>query len=339
MFPATSNPPTPQPKEESPASPLRLPDLPLPTPPPMANIMMTSRIGYGRILSGRGVEYKSPVMGMRSQSMDFYTGGRRVEGYGSLDCRRQGGKMGWDRGRIGASLADQLALSPLPRHRNIENITEEMDYPMHPELHHQNTLRNTMSKCSTKYFSRDSVLSNELEEVRTLNRELQKKYIGNWPGENGSEETSPEYHSVLSNEHYISDIDENEEIKEFVCGYKTPERRHSDQSDRAAPKIPQSVGKGQASRSQTLPNFARSGSVSSIKSSDYYTVAPSAGKKVTFSVIKSPQRTVVKLAKISFHFQQYLWLASCIGWNKLLSDGAAYGECSKELIYPLMTTF
>lgn len=83
----------------------------------------------------------------------------------------------------------------------------------------------------SKYLSRDSVLSNELEEVRTLNHELQKKYVGNAEDKisrllgGSNSETSPEYYSVFLNEHYISDIDENEEIKEFVCGYKAPERR------------------------------------------------------------------------------------------------------------------
>lgn len=54
-------------------SPLRMPDLPLPTPPPMANIISTSRLGYRRILTNRNaaVESRSPRLGGRSYSMDF----------------------------------------------------------------------------------------------------------------------------------------------------------------------------------------------------------------------------------------------------------------------------
>lgn len=86
----------------------------------------------------------------------------------------------------------------------------------------------------SKYLSRNSLIFDELEEVRALNKELQKKHVGESAEENisrilggsSNSETSPEYYSVFLNEHYISDIDENEEIKEFLCGYKVPERRY-----------------------------------------------------------------------------------------------------------------
>lgn len=86
----------------------------------------------------------------------------------------------------------------------------------------------------SKYLSRNSLIFDELEEVRALNKELQKKSVGESAeenisrilGESSNSETSPEYYSVFLNEHYISDIDENEEIKEFLCGYKVPERRY-----------------------------------------------------------------------------------------------------------------
>lgn len=66
------------PKDSTPISPLRMPDLPLPTPPPMANIIVTSRIGYRRILGGRANEYRSPILGSRSHSMDF---GNRIPSF------------------------------------------------------------------------------------------------------------------------------------------------------------------------------------------------------------------------------------------------------------------
>lgn len=112
------------------------------------------------------------------------------------------------------------------------------DYPLYPHLYNLKSPEfvtdqsNNAQEQKSKYFSRDSLLSNELEEVRTLNQKLQSKYIGDDAEDNitrilegSNSETSPEYYSVFMNEHYISDIDENEEIKEFVCGYKAPERR------------------------------------------------------------------------------------------------------------------
>ncbi|XP_050306293.1 uncharacterized protein LOC126743306 [Anthonomus grandis grandis] len=290
-------------KEESrgstPISPLRMPDLPLPTPPPMANIMMTSRIGYRRILGNRGPEYRSPILGHRSHSMEF--GSRSPSFYGNLpnppildsmrqdyyasrdsieakaknveaqvrsqtlDSRRQvfrekrastvefaspmmaraylseREKLGRDRRleAVGhqAMLTDQLGLSPLPRHRNFEILNKRLedfsDYPIYPHLYNiKSPDPKITQEHKSKYLSRDSLLSSELEEVRTLNKELERKYVLDNAEQNisrilggSNSETSPEYYNVFMNEHYISDIDENEEIKEFACGYKTPPER------------------------------------------------------------------------------------------------------------------
>ncbi|CAG9820341.1 unnamed protein product [Phaedon cochleariae] len=180
-------------------SPVCLPDIPLPAPPPMANIMMTSRFdlqtlggfGYRRILSTtRGSEYeRSPV----------------------------------------------LSRCTAP-------------------VHHQG----------------EHALSYE--------------------------EASPEYQSVFYNDHYMSDIDENEEIKEFLCGYNAPERRHSDHSEKQLPS-----GCAGNFNFNTLPHPGfrsvgqRSfGSNSSMKSSDYYVCSPLPVRKAEAggSVFKSPQRTI-----------------------------------------------
>ncbi|CAG9765648.1 unnamed protein product [Ceutorhynchus assimilis] len=397
-------------KEETkaPISPLRMPDLPLPPPPPMPNIMMTSRIGYRRILANRSNEYRSPILGSRSSSMDFSGRGgnfypRQEHFDRHLDSNRSqtlnnrrpavvrenrantvefmspilaraylyhrengGAPQTTNNQQQQAILTDQLGLSPLPRHKNFEHLSERLadfnDYPIFPHLYSKPSPEILTKEHKSKYFSRDSVLSNELEEVRALNQELQQKYVGDNAEKNisrilgGNSETSPEYYSVFMNEHYISDIDENEEIKEFVCGYKAPERRHSDQQEKISTAFynypsstlptsykPRSAKKcsKKSSTSASTSNISKhseiktlsransedfisrkpilklsanlrssslhSDSAPSKKSSDYYTFFPlvtSSGKKVEFSgdstgkVIKSPKRTVVKLAKI-----------------------------------------
>ncbi|KAJ3649754.1 hypothetical protein Zmor_021477 [Zophobas morio] len=262
-----------EPREKT-QSPLCLPDLPLPTPPPMANIMVTSRFdlqtrggcGYRRILSSRSTEFRSPILS-RAAFRPFY-----------------------------GSLAENLGNSPLPRHRNFEELTE---------------LR-------SKYLSKDSVLSQEYEEVNSLAQELRNKF-GDF---SHSTEASPEYQNVFFNEHYMSDIDENEEIKEFSFGYKPPERRLSDSTERNL----QSMGRYSSSYN-TLPSLSSlrhykspHGSLSSMKSSDF--CSPSVGKKADFAgeptrVMKPPQRPVVKIAKIrlvrvflSRMLLRHLWINS-----------------------------
>ncbi|XP_066259481.1 protein espinas-like isoform X1 [Euwallacea similis] len=175
--------------------------------------------------------------------------------------------------------------------------------------------------------------------------ELQKKYVGADAEKNISRilenegSTSPEYYSVFFNEHYISDIDENEEIKEFVCGYKAPQRRYSDQSERELQKnlsdknlsgfydnfeqtmtLPANHKKKcskkvafKKSLLKTVSDFSSlpGNPYSTVSGGDYCSLVPptSIGKKVGFSgdstgkIIKSPHRTVVKLAKVRTLFQ------------------------------------
>lgn len=242
--------------EKTPSS-LYLPDLPLPTPPPMANIMVTSRFdlqtrggcGYRRILSSRSTDFgRSPILG---------------------------------RSRAFASVSENLGNSPLPRHRNFSEFKSEED-----------------NTTPSGYLSKESILSHELEEVNYLAHELQHKF-GELPLSN---EVSPDYQNSFLNEHFISDIDENEEIKQFSYGYKTPERRLSDSTERNL----QSVGRYPSYH--TLPSLSSLkhygslyGSFSSMKSSDF--CSPSNGKRAEVceqpaKVMKPPQRPIVKIAKI-----------------------------------------
>jgi hypothetical protein len=253
----------------------------------MANIMMTSRFdlqtrggcGYRRILSSRSTDFgRSPILS-RANFRPFY-----------------------------GSLSENLGNSPLPRHRNFEDLS-----------------RGCEDEHRSKYLSKDSVLSQEYEEVNTLAQELRNKF-----GDlSHSAEASPEYQNVFFNEHYMSDIDENEEIKQFSCGYKTPERRLSDSTERNL----QSVGRYPSYN--TLPSLSSlrhyksppyghqdnvHGSYSSMKSSDF--CSPSVSKRVEFAgepskVWKPPHRPVVKIAKIrlvrvfsSRTLLNHLWISS-----------------------------
>lgn len=286
-------------KSEPPAA--LLPDLPLPTPPPMANIMMTSRFdlqtrggcGYRRILSSRSTEFRSPILG-RSSSV--------LHNAKDLPSSRQVLLPG----RQFGSVHDRLGLSPLPRHKNFEDLSVRLE--------DFDNYKKTLSPPS-KYLSKDSVLSQEIEEVNNLTHELRNKFGDCYNTAKKENEISPEYQSVCYNEHYMSDIDENEEIKQFSYGYKTSERRFSDHSERS--DVQQTERSCSYNTLPTMSSFkciksiapsqfvqvSRSlGSSSSIKSSDY--CSPLAVKKVEFApeftqkIIKTPYRPVVKIAKI-----------------------------------------
>ncbi|KAG5899135.1 hypothetical protein JTB14_027328 [Gonioctena quinquepunctata] len=283
------------PPDRQPHSPLCLPDMPLPTPPPMANIMMTSRFdlqtrggcGYRRILSARSNEFRSPILSRASVPQN-------------LDYRSP------ILGRHHMGIVEEMGLSPLPRHRNFEDLSEWPSLSL--------AEKEPTPPPRSKYLSRDSLLSQELEEVQNLSRELSSKF-----SEPHTDEVSPEYQNVFYNEHYISDIDENEEIKEFFCEYNIPERRHSDHSDRGPepsaksfgnyntlPSLSSSKGVKSGTQCQFGEVSRSSGSNSSIKSSDYYVCSPLTVRRVNQSdmtskgVLKSPHRPVVKIAKIRY---------------------------------------
>ncbi|CAH0551534.1 unnamed protein product [Brassicogethes aeneus] len=273
-------------------SPLCLPDLPLPTPPPMANIMMTSRfdlntrggLGYRKILSSRSTEFRSPILG---RSPIFLQNRPSIIKNEPLVRQYE-------------TVTDNLGLSSLPRHKNFEDLSKRLE--------DFDEYRNKMPPKS-KYFSRDSVLSQELEEVNNLSHDLNYKFDAYQPHQ---QEISPEYQTVFYNEHYMSDIDENEEIKQFAIGYKTPERRYSDNSDKIIQNTNDRNMYSNTNNYNTMPSLSSLryfksgqtyGSTSSIKSSDIYATSPMLTRKFeNFEqcdrVFKHPQRPVVKEAKI-----------------------------------------
>lgn len=288
-----------------------VPDLPIPTPPPMANLMMTSRFdlqtrggyNYRRILNSASTEFgRSPILGRTSAFRsieDSYCTPRQSNSGCTLPNRTFG------------SASEHLGRSPILRHKNYEDLSRSIDFEFLEPQYAYTAPRQFESafrplSSSSKYLSKDSVLSQELEEVKNLSRELNCKFCD-------PVFDDPKYSeqpNVFYNDHYMSDIDENEEVTQFCYGYEQPARRHSD-TDRTANTEKLSVSYN------TLPSikYARThceqfgspvhkqevlrGSFSSFKSSDYG-VSPGAidGAAPPPKIMKSPHRTIVKIAKI-----------------------------------------
>lgn len=317
-----------------------LPDIPLPTPPPMANIMVTSRFdlptrggcGYRRILSSRSTEFRSPILSRSnlSQNQSFrspLTTKRfgSENDYGSLparvqnvrseleykstlalrrtshdpDCRSSNTTV-----RIDSLVtpSDNILTSPLSRNRNFENLSRLSDPQNFGISEHD------LSALTRECLSSDSVFSPENEEADSISSEIRNR-----TSESFSNDISPDYQNVFYNDHYISDIDENEEIKEFVCGYNVPERRLSDHSDtKKSPNFKYFSYNTLPSKHYSYPVDARRsyssnlGSNSSMKSSDYNQYNPqktllNSMESINLlgnAVLKSPSRRIVKIAKI-----------------------------------------
>lgn len=293
--------------KQSSQSQFTMPDLPLPTPPPMANLVMTSRFdlqtrggyNYRRILNSASTEFgRSPVLG---RSSAFKASERQ------LPAKKFG------------SVSEHLGRSPILRHKNYEDLSRSTDFerleppygtlsPLTARKRYESELQ---QPTHSKYLSKDSVLSHELEEVRNLSRELSSKF-GDYKNEplNNSQQT------IFFNEHYISDIDENDEIREFCYGYAKPRRRNSDEAQRLGfetvtfntlPSLssfryvqPSSVSSSSSVRNRE----AFKESLSSLKSSDCGAFSPLTDSSLDYvhspKILKTPYRPVVKLAKIRY---------------------------------------
>lgn len=283
----------------------------------MANLMVTSRFdlqtrggyNYRRILNSSSTEFgRSPILGRTSAFKcigESYSTLRQSQSGCTLPHRKFG------------SVSEHLGRSPILRHKNYEDLSRSIDFeflePGYGASSRQRQFEETLqslNSCSNKYLSRDSVLSQELEEVKNLSKDLNYKF-----GETFFEEH--EQPNVFYNDHYMSDIDENEEVTQFCYGYEQPPRRNSDTERTAtAEKLCVSYN--------TLPSLSsvkfirdhcgESGSplrklevpresFSSFKSSDFG-VSPSGYSETdclqasSSKILKSPHRTVVKIAKI-----------------------------------------
>lgn len=327
-------------REEVTHSAIYLPDIPLPTPPPMANIMVTSRFdlptrggcGYRRILSSRSTEFRSPILSRSNLSQnqsyrsplvtksfssekDYGTLPARIQNVKSEleyksplvlrrnvpepDCRISN-KTGRTANRVTTS--ENTLTSPLSRNRHFEDLSRLSD------SQHFDISEHDLNALARQCLSSDSVFSPENEEADSISSEIRNR-----TSESYSNDISPDYQNVFYNEHYISDIDENEEIKEFICGYNAPERRLSDHSDtKKSPSFKFISYNTLPSKHYSYPVDVRTsygsnlGSNSSMKSSDYNQYLPQKTLRNSLesvnllgnAVLKSPSRPIVKIAKI-----------------------------------------
>lgn len=288
--------------KENSQSPFTMPDLPLPTPPPMANLVMTSRFdlqtrggyNYRRILNSASTEFgRSPILG---RSTTFKTS----DSYRQLPTRQFG------------SVSEHLGRSPILRHKNYEDLSRSTEFErLEPPYSPVCVRRGDQQKPThSKYLSKDSVLSQEMEEVRYLSRELTGKF---------GEPLDSSQQTIFFNEHYMSDIDENDEIHDFRYGYSNPKRRNSDEAQRLGsfetvtfntlPSLssfkyvqPSSVSSSSSVRNRD----AFKESLSSLKSSDCGAFSPLTDSPLDYlhspRVLKTPYRPVVKIAKIRYGY-------------------------------------
>lgn len=322
-------------RDEVSHSSLYLPDIPLPTPPPMANIMVTSRFdlptrggcGYRRILSSRSTEFRSPILGRSNlqQNQNYRSNtlttkrigserdygspetlGRSEQDFGSPFSPRRNIPDQVYQSPLTTRLitsqqtsSENVLVSPLYRNRNFEDLSTTPDPQQFRRIPDHDVTSPRSQNLST-----DSVFSQEIEEADSGSSEIRNR-----TSESYSNDISPEYQNVFYNEHYISDIDENEEIKEFSCAYNIPERRLSDHSDtKKSPSFKYFSYNTLPSKHYSFPIDARRsyGSNSSLKSSDYAQYAPQQSHRLSLesinmlgkAVMTSPYRPVVKLAKI-----------------------------------------
>lgn len=289
---------------ESSQSPFTMPDLPMPTPPPMANLVMTSRFDlqtrggykYRRILNSASTEFgRSPILG---RSSTF----KASESYRQFPTRQFG------------SVSEHLGKSPILRHKNYEDLSRSIDFekleqPFSPISSRKRYDSELLKPTHSKYLSKDAMLSLELEEVKNLSKELNSKF-GDYTSETGDNSQQ----TIFFNEHYMSDIDENDEVQDFFYDYSGPKRRNSDETQKLSfetvtfntlPSLssfkyvqPSSISSSSSVRNRE----AFKESLSSLKSSDCSAFSPLVDSPLDYlyppKVLKTPYRPVIKIAKI-----------------------------------------
>lgn len=296
MRASESVPSTPRAKERTMRPPSCLADLPIPTPPPMANLFMTSRFdlptrgaySFRRLLHSGSSEFGRPSSTI-GRSGSFETSLRFDDGlYTNRNDERT-------RSYGGTPVLTRRLLPQCPDY--FVNRQEITDYKKEKRK---------------KYFSTDSDLSRELEEVQALSKELHKSFGEFSEDLEETENTSTFYKNSFYNDHYISDIDENEEVKKFCFSYDVTEQKSSNSerssftsTSRTLPLTPSA--RFSKSESGPSPQYTHKsdgfrGSLSSLKSSDFGEGNSLFGKisdpSYSQRILKTPIRPVVKIAKI-----------------------------------------
>lgn len=294
-------------------------DMPVPTPPPMHDLFTTTRYdfpnrggggyGYRRLLTSHSTDFgHSPILSRSntwlgsSQNLPTHNVTSNTSKYLRHDqiyhspypIRRNYHET--PRCKFGSMEIDKKSKDSR-KQKKFANVQEFENYM-------QERFQITQTK-PNKYLHDHQQLSKEMEEVQNLSQELKTKY------QDTKEPRAPnEDQRLYCNDHYISDIDENEEIKQFCFGF--PTRRYSDIH-------PNQEKTFQASSYKTLPLKKNShvavspavsipiqtnderDSFSSMKSSEFGD-SPEKDHRVSSAtstkILKSPQKTIVKIAKI-----------------------------------------
>lgn len=242
-----------------------LSDLPIPPPPPMTNLFVTSRFdlhglgGYGfrRTLS-------SDVMMGLSAASPYLARKKSLLAAGLSRCSS---------GELLSKPSKYLADSDLSKEmEEVEALTKEI-----------------MSKYSSlnEYSMKESDSGLVEEEQLPSPKEMVSRYVSTTP------EAFPS--STYCQDHYISDIDENEEVKRFFVSY---EARSVSATSSFSPLPRNSMASFQGVV-QGGEEYRESWS--SVKSSDCGSSSPLTGRRDELAhseVWKSPSRPVVKLARI-----------------------------------------
>lgn len=214
-------------------------------------------------------------------------------------------------------MSEHLGRSPIFRHKNYEDLSRSTEFerldrtygPFSPLSNRKRFESDLQKPSNSKYLSKDSVLSQELEEVKNLSKELTHKFA-----DYKIDTPDNPQQTIFFNEHYMSDIDENDEIKEFCYGYANPKRRNSDDAQRlinfetvtfnTLPSLSSFKYVQPSSISSVRNKEAFKESLSSLKSSDCCALSPLTDSPLSYvhapKVLKTPYRPVVKIAKIRY---------------------------------------
>ena len=339
-------------------------DAPIPTPPPMADLQMTSRLDYPsrrRLLNSLSSDFgrspllsrtnafgtrasvgrnnlsdlrhtgscytlhsyeklRSPMTGRKNVHFDL-TGSSKLRrsvnsvcGGGSSSSFREYFPRYEQESRRGYETWSMPRQSSMDFPKRCEKLVMGSSFVTFGKVSNTKSSRKDRAKkvdkkLKSKYISSDSDLHREYKEVNDLSVELQgqfKKCSKVIP------QGSTSQRDAVFKEHYISDIDENEEIKQFCYGYA--DRRYSDTIKTSYPErispgfrtLPSmsSFKDTSASQSSACDKSETVGSsFSSLKSSEFEGPSPCFSQTSDeglqpAKVLKSPRRTVVKLAKI-----------------------------------------
>ncbi|KAF5305132.1 hypothetical protein FQA39_LY09394 [Lamprigera yunnana] len=248
-----------------------LADLPIPTPPPMANLFMTSRFDFP---TRGGYSFRRLL---NSTSINNFEGSHMLN-FGETLYNRSNKSFGG---------------TPILSRRSVCSSEYSTD-----------------KEKRSKFFSTPFDLSKELEEVQNLSQELQKNYDYKNIDETDSAILDNSYanQNAHYNDHYISDIDENEEVKQFCYSYDVSEQKYLSESEKctfSSLTLPLTssvkLRSGKVISPQSAYGFRDS--LSSLKSSDFSGGSPMLGRvcdnSYTQKIVKTPMRPVVKIARIS----------------------------------------